>query len=159
MPAPPNGLDEDELALFAEIARRYLERTMNEPVAFEPAEMGFATPDFSDFTGLIRMSGQQEGFVYLTMPEPLLRQLLNQVGEQEQNADMCRDFVGEIAGAIASQAREHFGGKLGLSTPLAMTADEAARVEWPFSHLSIPFTVLGHGSRLGFTLEGHGQQS
>lgn len=153
----PAGTDEDELAHFAEITRRYFERTMSEPVTFDAAQLGFGTPDFSDFTGLIRMTGQQNGFVFLTMPEPLLRQLLTQVGEAQQNADMCRDFVGEIAGTIASHAREHFGGKLGLSTPIAMTADEAARVEWPFSYLTMPFTMLGHGSLLGFTLEADGQ--
>lgn len=154
---PMNGFEEDELAHFAEITRRYFERTTSEPVSFDPAQLGFGTPAFSDFTGLIRMTGQQTGFVFLSMPEPLLRQLLTQVGEAVQNADTCRDFVGEIAGTIATHAREHFGGKFGLSTPIAMTADEAVRVEWPFSHLTMPFTMLGHASQLGFTLEADGQ--
>lgn len=150
-----NSTQEEDLALFAEITQRYFERTMGEFVRLDRATLSFTRPLFDGFTGLIQMSGEQQGYVYLSMGEPLLRQLLNRLGEPQQDAAMCRDFVGEIASTIASNAREHFGSKLGISTPIAMNSDEARSINWPFSHLTLPFTVLGHNSQLVIALEGH----
>lgn len=146
---------EEDLALFAEITQRYFERTMGEPIKLDRATLSFTRPLFDDFTGLIRMSGEQEGYVYLSMGEPLLRQLLSRIGEPQHDAAMCRDFVGEIASTIASNARERFGSKLGISTPIAVSSEEARSMSWPFSHLCLPFTVLGRDSRLVIALEGH----
>lgn len=145
---------EVDLELFAEITQRYFERTMGESIKLDRATLSFTCPHFDDFTGLIRMSGQQDGYVYLSMSEPLLRQLLGRIGEPQQDSAMCRDFVGEIASTIASNARERFGNKVGISTPIAMSCDEATSLKWPPSHLSLPFTVLGRESQLVIALEG-----
>lgn len=146
-------ISELDLALFAEITRRYFERTMGEAVALDRASVCFTPPHFEDYTGLIRMSGLHRGYVSLSMGESLLQELLGRVGEPVRDAAMCRDFVGEIASTIASNAREHFGNFLGISTPVALNRTDAARLSWPFSHLSLSFKVLGRDGQLVIALE------
>lgn len=146
-------ITELDLALFAEITRRYFERTMGESVALDRACLCFTPPQFEEFTGLIRMSGLHRGYVSLSLGAPLLQQMLQRVGETEQSPALCRDYVGEIASTIASNAREHFGSHLGISVPVALDRTEAARLPWPFSHLSLPFKVLGQDGQLVIALE------
>ncbi len=148
-------LTEDELSLFADLTDRYFEKTVQAKVEFRPGEIRFGAPEFLAYTGIIRISGPWRGYVYLSMTHEFLGKLLAAVGETDDDASLARDYIGEIASTIASNARAHFGAGLRISTPIAMNPAEAAAVEWPFSRFSLPFSVLGQTSHLVITLEGN----
>ncbi len=146
-------MTEEELAVFAELTRRYFERTMDEGVEFSGATFSFGPPQFEDFTGLIRISGPCNGYIFISLAQLLLTEMLDRMGETQKTAEVCRDFVGDLASSIAGSAREHFGARLRISTPIAMTAREAERVDWPPSHLCLPFHTMGQRSTLVISLE------
>src|SRR5664279_4090895 len=101
-------MDEKELRVFIDIVGQYFERQtgrlpeVGSPYLGEPS----ALPMY-DFTGVIGISGERQGCVYVTARRELLRQLLLHVGESDVSDNNLCDLVGEIANTISGNARRH----------------------------------------------------
>ena len=120
-------MDEQELRAFIDIVSQYFERQtgrlpeVGSPYLGEPS----ALPIF-DFTGVIGISGERQGCVYVTAQRELLRQLLLHVGESDVSDNNLSDLVGEIANTISGNARRYFGPNFMISVPVVVAGNARA---------------------------------
>lgn len=78
------------------------------------------TPVAYDFTGIITVSGQFEGTVYVSATSALLRKLLLVIGEPDNTSlALLKDLIGEIANTVSGNARSEFGSQFIIS-PLSL---------------------------------------
>ena len=73
-----------------------------------------------EFTGMIGITGRNEGTVLFTAPKTMLIQLLGIYGETGTSPELLMDLVGELANTIAGNAREVFGAKFELAPPVTV---------------------------------------
>lgn len=70
-----------------------------------------------DYTGVIEVSGPNQGIVYFTAPRILLRHLLISIGEPDTSEQIMSDLTGEIANTVSGNARSEFGEEFDISVP------------------------------------------
>lgn len=76
-----------------------------------------------EFTGVIGITGRNQGTVMFSAPASMLVMLIARYGEPGSHTpEMMLDLVGEIANTIAGNAREVFGSKFELAPPVALRA-------------------------------------
>lgn len=73
-----------------------------------------------DFSGIISITGPMEGCVYVTSETPMLRNILQKMGEPDNSIVLLKDLVGEIANTISGNARREFGSDFIISTPIVV---------------------------------------
>lgn len=74
-----------------------------------------------EYTGVIGITGRNEGTVMFTAPPSMLIMLLARYGETGSGtSELMLDLVGEIANTIAGNAREAFGSKFQLAPPVVL---------------------------------------
>lgn len=114
-------MDEKELRIFVELASKYFESQAGRPADIGSPYLGdpAALPVY-DFTGVIGISGERQGCVYLTAKRDLLTHLLLYAGEPNVSDDNLCDLAGEIANTIAGNARKHFGPNFMISVPVVV---------------------------------------
>lgn len=76
------------------------------------------TPVAYDFTGIITISGQFQGCVYVSATSALLRTLLHTLGENDHSMHLLKDLIGEIANTVSGNARTEFGSQFIISPPI-----------------------------------------
>ena len=120
-------MDEKELRIFIDIVSQYFERqTGRLPEVGSPYLGEHSALPIYDFTGVIGISGERQGCVYVTANRELLRQLLLHVGESDVSDDNLSDLVGEIANTISGNARRHFGPDFMISVPVIVAGNARA---------------------------------
>jgi len=76
-----------------------------------------AEPLGRDFTGVIAISGSNQGYVFFSSGRSLLSSILLGHGETQFTVAYMKDLVGEIANTIAGNARATFGEEFTISPP------------------------------------------
>ncbi len=71
----------------------------------------------SDYTGMIAVFGNSQGFVFFSATRPLLRYLLLVHGESDLSDRLLGDLVGEVANTISGNARREMGADFKISVP------------------------------------------
>ena len=110
-------LNENELKLFVESVRLYFKKLTREEPLITSAFLATGDLQGYDYNGIVTFSGAYNGHVIVSMPGPLLRELLLLQGENDLSQANLLDAVGEIANTLAGNARKHFGGDMEISVP------------------------------------------
>lgn len=113
-------LNEAELKLFVDSVRRYFEVTAAQQPQITSAFLATGELQGHEFNGLVSFSGSYQGHVLVSMPGPLLRELLLLQGETELSDGNLLDAVGEIANTLAGNARKVLGSGLAISVPVKL---------------------------------------
>lgn len=112
------------------------------------------TPVAYDFTGIITVSGQFEGTVYVSATSALLRKLLLVIGEPDNTSlALLKDLIGEIANTVSGNARSEFGSQFIISPPI-LTEGTPSPAYLPRDKNSyiIPFFWKGHQGVIGICI-------
>lgn len=70
-----------------------------------------------DYSGIIKISGPLTGYVYVSAPSNMLREIINIMGEPDNSLTMMKDLLGEMANTISGNARTEFGADFIISPP------------------------------------------
>jgi len=70
-----------------------------------------------DYTGVIAISGSNQGYVFFSANRSMLSKILLGHGESQLSAEFMCDLVGEISNTIAGNARKSFGEEFHISSP------------------------------------------
>ncbi|MBI5276064.1 MAG: chemotaxis protein CheX [Burkholderiales bacterium] len=115
-----DSLNEAELKLFVDSVRRYFQVTTRQEPQVTSAFLGTGDIDGFDFNGIVTFSGSYDGHVIVSMPPPLLKELLLMQGETELTEPNLLDAVGEIANTLGGNARKSLGSGLQISVPMKL---------------------------------------
>jgi chemotaxis protein CheX len=88
------------------------------------------SPEISDYTGMIKISGKRDGVVFFTAPKSMLCVMLMRMQETDMSHDNLCDLVGEIANTLSGNARRDFGPQFQISVPAVVHGRNAA-VDYP----------------------------
>ena len=107
------------------------------------------TPEISDYTGMIRISGKRDGVVCFTAPRTMLCVMLMRMQETDMSHDNLCDLVGEIANTLSGNARRDFGHQFNISVP-SVVHGRSSSVQYPPNTrpIVIPITWRTYHARL-----------
>jgi chemotaxis protein CheX len=107
------------------------------------------TPEVADYTGMIKVSGVQDGIVFFTAPKAMLCVMLMKMQETDMGHDNLCDLVGEIANTLSGNARRDFGHQFNISVPSVVHGRDSA-IEYPENTrpIVIPIEWRSHHARL-----------
>ncbi|MEM1158103.1 MAG: chemotaxis protein CheX [Verrucomicrobiota bacterium] len=153
-------ISEKELEKFIDISCGCFEKLspkLRPLVPQEPRiELNQAT--FLDFTGVIELSQRgRKGKICLTMPENMLDEILDALGETQHDEEAQSDLIGELTSIISSNAREHFGSSLSISVPSSMTRNKTGELELAPMRFILPLKLKDFTSYLIIALGGHSE--
>jgi chemotaxis protein CheX len=122
---------ETEVSVFLAAVMNYFSTSVQQAaVCGTPFLALDKTPELSDFTGTITISGKYSGLVAFTAPKSMLCVMLMRM----QETDMCQenlcDLVGEIANTLSGNARRDFGQQFNISVP-TVTMGRKNKLELP----------------------------
>ncbi|MDR1530055.1 MAG: chemotaxis protein CheX [Burkholderiales bacterium] len=126
-----NDIDEHEINVFVDAVVQYFLQITGQKAEVRAAYLaaGETLPPTSEFTGVIKISGDYRGCIYFSADRFLLSRLLLAMNETKHTDDQLLDAVGEIANTLAGNARRHFGEKMEVSIPLTMHGTEAKSLQ------------------------------
>ncbi len=110
-------LNDAELKLFVDSARRYFEVITQQQPEITSAFLGTAGVPGYEYNGIVQFSGSYRGQVRVSMPGKLLRELLLLQHETDLGNANLLDAVGEVANTLAGNARKQLGAGLHISVP------------------------------------------
>jgi chemotaxis protein CheX len=108
---------DSELRLFVDSVRSYFDATTAQTPQITSAFLGTSPVPGYPFVGSVQFSGSYHGQVLVSMPGPLLRELLVLQHATDLSDASLLDAVGEIANTLAGNARKHLGENLKISVP------------------------------------------
>ncbi|PTY02346.1 hypothetical protein DB346_09565 [Verrucomicrobia bacterium LW23] len=153
MPAiGPSPMDDAQLAVFVQLICNYFSASTRSTPQLGSPSIEFGTPRLLDYTGFIRFSGASPGWIYISFTQPMARTLLTKLGEQQQDSEMIRDAVGEIASIVTSNAREHFGSSFRVSLPIAISKGEDLPIPEGMPQFAYDINWESHKGILGIVL-------
>lgn len=115
-----DALTEVELKQFVDSVRRYFSVITKQEPQITSAFLGTRDVQGHEFNGLVSFSGSYNGHVMVSMPAPMLRELLLMQHETELSDPHLLDAVGEIANTLAGNARKTLGAGLEISVPVTL---------------------------------------
>jgi hypothetical protein len=137
-------MDPRQLQLFRQIMLDYFSKLAPaEPPRLEPPYLQFGDPALLDFASLVEVRGEYDGCVYLTSPEPLLRDLLAVHRESEVSERTLQDMCRELSNVLSGNASQAFGGNWRISVPQSLGPNDLADVRLPGSAFVMPFRWRG----------------
>jgi len=113
-------LHEAELKLFVDSVRRYFKTTTQQEPQITSAYLATGDVEGHDYNGIVSFSGSYDGHVMVSMPAPLLRELLLLQKETDLSPGNLLDAVGEIANTLAGNARSSLGAGLNIGVPVKL---------------------------------------
>ena len=89
-------MKEEKLQVFLDGVQKYFAQMIagEELVVGTPYLIENKIPSAKDFTGVIAISGKNQGVVYFTAPKELLERLLVLIGEKDTSEALMVDLVG-----------------------------------------------------------------
>ena len=95
-------MKEEKLQVFLDGVQKYFAQMIagEELVVGTPYLIENKIPSAKDFTGVIAISGKNQGVVYFTAPKELLERLLVLIGEKDTSEALMVDLVGEVANTM-----------------------------------------------------------
>lgn len=115
-----DALSEAELKQFVDSVRRYFKVITQQEPQITSAYLGTRDVQGHEFNGLVSFSGSYNGHVMVSMPAPLLRELLLMQHETQLTDANLLDAVGEVANTLAGNARKTLGSGLEISVPVTL---------------------------------------
>lgn len=100
---------EAKVGVFVSSVMRYFDTTVQ-----QAAECGIPhlalrrSPELSDYTGIVRISGQSEGAVLFTAPRSMLAVMLMRMRQTDLSEDQLRGLVGKIVHTLSEDAQRNF---------------------------------------------------
>jgi len=110
-------LTEDDLRLFVDAVKHYLQATSRQEPEITSAFLGDARVTGHEFNGIVSFMGGYSGQILVSMPQAMLRELLVLQHERDFSEANLLDAVGEVANTLAGNARKVFGPELDISVP------------------------------------------
>jgi hypothetical protein len=137
-------MDPNQVQLFRQITLDYFAKLApNEPPRLEPPYLQFGDPALLDFASLVEVRGEYDGCVYLTSPEPLLRDLLAVHREPEVSERTLDDMCRELSNVLSGNASQAFGGNWRISVPYSLGPRDIGGLKLPGSAFVMPFRWRG----------------
>ena len=113
-----------------------------------------AEPLGRDFTGVIAISGANQGFVFFSSGRSLLSNILLSHGETQFTTQYMKDLVGEIANTISGNARASFGEDFTISTPTVISGPiETKMLDRNRRSYILPLRWKSNGAQLIISLD------
>ena len=113
-------LREEEIRVFIDAVRNYFVQLTAQPALVRASYLAASEVPCFSYTGLITLSGQFRGCVYVSAQADMLQELLREMREPDCSEENLLDTIGELANTIAGNARRHFGSGLEISVPVAV---------------------------------------
>jgi chemotaxis protein CheX len=115
-------MKDSELQIFVDSLRYYFATNIGGNLEIAPAYHTESndTPA-SEFTGIIGVSGDKQGCIYLTATRDMLGQVLLAMGEPEIDPGLFNDVIGEITNTVSGNARKVLGPGFMISVPIVVT--------------------------------------
>jgi chemotaxis protein CheX len=114
-------MNEKEVNVFIKGAKNYFKTVSQQEVEIgTPYLVNSRDAAVGDYTGIIGISGERKGCVFVTAPTAMLRHLLISIGEESQDKAIIRDVIGEVANTISGNARSEFGPDFMISVPVVV---------------------------------------
>jgi len=115
-------MKESELQVFVDSLKRYFATNIGGTLEILPT-FHAATQDTpaSDYTGIIGVSGEKQGCIYLTATTAMLGEVLLAMGEPEIDSSLFNDVIGEVTNTVSGNARKVFGAGFMISVPIVVT--------------------------------------
>lgn len=111
-------MKEKKLQVFVGIVENYFNQFQKTDLLVDtPYLLENEQPQVREYTGVIGISGNKKGVVYVTATEKMLREVLVSMDETELSDELLIDLVGEIANTISGNARTEFGPDFHISVP------------------------------------------
>lgn len=80
------------------------------------------TVALKDFTGMIGISGNRKGFVYISGEQSLYKELISIfLLNDNPSTDQIADMAGEVSNVISGNVRESYGNDFMISVPIVFT--------------------------------------
>ena len=150
-------LTPEHIELFSETISDFFVSLSGEPANVRSAYLLEDADDpvlWSDFHGLITISGGYTGTVCFSAPRGLLTHVLLLSGEGEYTDEKHLDIVGEIANQFSGRSRKKFGESLRLSTPIAFAGrSQPIHRRAQSAPYAIPFSWRSYKAGLVVNLE------
>jgi len=106
-----------------------------------------------DYSGIIKISGPLTGYVYVSAPSNMLREIINIMGEPDNSLTMMKDLLGEMANTISGNARTEFGADFIISPPEIIEGAPSLSYLPKERHSYItPFTWRGYQAVIGICI-------
>lgn len=115
-------IDSDKIQLFTRVFAGYLASSLGE-TGLEMGQVKRCDPSdapVSDLTGIIGISGENKGCIYITAQEGLIRQVLEEMGETDIDTGLLTDMCGEIANTLAGNVMSACGADFELTVPVVI---------------------------------------
>lgn len=141
---------ETEISVFLESVLNYFSTTVQQAAVCGTPYLALdKTPELSDFTGTIQISGKYTGAVLFTAPKGMLCVMLMRMQETNMSQENLCDLVGEIANTFSGNARRDFGHQFNISVP-TVTVGRKNKLELPEGArpIVIPITWRNYSSSL-----------
>lgn len=74
----------------------------------------------SDYTGIISISGNYQGYILFTAPKDFLVSLIASHNQSDFSDHLLEDVIGEVTNTLSGNARKHLGGQFVISVPSVM---------------------------------------
>jgi chemotaxis protein CheX len=122
---------ETEVRVFVDGVLNYFDTSMQQTAECGTPYLALTqSPEISDYTGMIRISGKRDGLVFFTAPKSMLCVMLMRMHETDMSHHNLCDLVGEIANTLSGNARRDFGPRFNISVP-AVVHGRRSTVEYP----------------------------
>lgn len=109
----------EKLYVFIDSVTNFFKQINSHEVMVDtPYIHGNDRPLAYDFSGIINITGPLEGSVYVSSETPMLRNILQRMGEPDHSLHLLKDLVGEIANTVSGNARREFGPEFIISPPI-----------------------------------------
>lgn len=132
---------ESEIGVFVSSVLHYFDTTVQQIAECGTPYLAIGrSPDVSDYTGMIRISGKRDGVVFFTAPKSMLCVMLMRMQETDMSHDNLCDLVGEIANTLSGNARRDFGRQFNISVPSVVHGRDAA-MEYPANTRAIVIPI------------------
>jgi len=107
-----------------------------------------------DYTGVIAVSGSNQGYVFFSAGRSMLSKILLGHGESQFTTEYMSDIVGEITNTIAGNARKSFGDEFHIAPPKVMTGKvNSAMLKKERRSYVLPVRWKSNGAQLIISLE------
>lgn len=115
-------MDTDQIGVFTHVFANYLASNLGE-AGLDMGRVNRCDPSdapVSDLTGIIGISGENKGCIYITAEEALIRKVLEAMGEVDIDTDLLSDMCGEIANTLAGNVMSACGADFELTVPVVI---------------------------------------
>ena len=147
--------NEAEVGVFVNSVMHYFATAVQQPAACGIPHLALRhSPDLSDYTGIIRISGRTDGVVCFTAPKSMLRVMLMCMQDTDLSHDHLCDLIGDIANTLSGDAQRNFRNHFSGST-LSVVRDRDAPVVYPPNArpIVIPIAWRSYQARLVVCLD------